>query len=104
MDELNKIEAVPTVDALFKKEPIIEVDTVEPVIEKSPAPAPVETLKPDLKPVKEDNNLVALYSAKDFIAISKGYSKVDKALAEELMKNKNVRLATEEEVKQHLNK
>ena len=111
MDEINKLEAVPTLDALVKEEPIIEVKPVEPAVEESPAPVAVETPKPTPapvapapKPVKEDDGLVALYSAKNFVTILKGYSKVDKTLAEELLKNKNIRLATEEEVKQHLNK
>jgi hypothetical protein len=106
MDEFNKLETAPTVEAIVKEEPIIEVKPVEPVIEEAPAPAPVEAPKPApaAKPAKEDKNLVGLYSSKDFTGISKGYSKVDKSLATELLKNKNIRLATEEEVKAHLNK
>ena len=110
MDDLNKIETVPTLDALVKEDPVVEVKPVEPVV--APVTAPTAPAKPVAsapvvqapKPVKEDKNLVALYSAKDFVSISKGYSKVDKALAEELLKNKNVRLATQEEVNQNLNK
>lgn len=108
MDDLNKLETVPTLDALVKEEPIVEVKPVEPVVEKSPAPTPTPAPKPEPtpapKPAKEDDGLVALYSGKNFVTILKGYSKVDKTLAEELLKNKNIRLATEEEVKQHLNK
>jgi len=120
MDELNKMQNVPTSDALVKEEHIVEVKPVEPVVAQSPAPAaptpaapaaaapapaaPAPAAAPAPKPVKEDKNLVALYSAKDFVSISKGYSKVDKAIAEELLKNKNVRLATQEEISQNLNK
>ena len=124
MDELNKMQNVPTSDALVKEEHIVEVKPVEPVVAQSPAPAaptpaapapaapapaaaaPASAAAPAPapKPVKEDKNLVALYSAKDFVSISKGYSKVDKAIAEELLKNKNVRLATQEEISQNLNK
>ena len=105
MDDLNKLETVPTVDALVKEEPAVEVKVVEPVIEKAPAPEPTPAPKPaEPKPAKEDKNLVSVYSSKDFVSISKGYSKVDKSLAESLLKNKNVRLATEEEIKTHLNK
>jgi len=106
MDELNKLEAVPTIHALVKEEPIIEVKTVEPVVEEAPAPLKVEAPAPGplSKPIKQDKNLVSLYSAKNFTSISKGYSSVDKELATELLRNKNVRLATEEEVKTHLNK
>ena len=110
MDDLNKLETVPTLDALVKEDPIVEVKPVEPVV--APVTAPVAPAKPTTptsaaqapKPVKEEKNLVALYSEKDFVSISKGYSKVDKGLAEELLKNKNVRLATQEEVNQNLNK
>jgi 3-oxoacyl-ACP reductase-like protein len=116
MDELNKMQNVPTSDALVKEEHIVEVKPVEPVVAQSPAPAAPTPAAPAAaapapaaaapapKPVKEDKNLVALYSAKDFVSISKGYSKVDKAIAEELLKNKNVRLATQEEISQNLNK
>lgn len=107
MDNWNKIESVPAVDALIKEEPIVEVEVVEPVVEEAPAPTPEPTPAPKPsapKPAKEDNNLIALHSAKDFVGISKGYSKVDKSLAERLLKNKNIRLATEEEIKTHLNK
>jgi hypothetical protein len=110
MDELNKMQNVPTSDALVKEEHIVEVKPVEPVVAQSPAPAAptpapaASAATPAPKPVKEDKNLVALYSAKDFVSISKGYSKVDKAIAEELLKNKNVRLATQEEISQNLNK
>jgi len=46
MDELNKLEAVPTIHALVKEEPIIEVKTVEPVVEEAPAPLKVEAPAP----------------------------------------------------------
>jgi hypothetical protein len=107
MDELNKMQDVPTADAPATEEHVVEVKPAEPVVAPSNAPAahaPKPTAAPTPKPVKEDKNLVALYSEKDFVSISKGYSKVDKALAEELLKNKNVRLATQEEVSQNLNK
>jgi hypothetical protein len=107
MDELNKMQNVPTSDALVKEEHIVEVKPVAPAVAQSPAPAapaPVLPSAPAPKPVKEDKNLIALYSAKDFVSISKGYSKVDKSIAEELLKNKNVRLATQEEISQNLNK
>lgn len=99
MDDLNKLETVPTVDALIKEEPIVEVVPVEPVVEKAPEPTPAPKTAPAPKVEKEDKNLVSLYSEKNLIGIAKGYSKVDKNLAEELLKNKNVRLATSEEFK-----
>lgn len=120
MDDLNKLETVPTLDALVKEQTIVEVKPVEPAVEESPAPVAAQAPKltptivipqpapaaqaPTPKPAKEDDGLVALYSGKNFVTILKGYSKVDKTLAEELLKNKNIRLATEEEAKQHLNK
>lgn len=96
MEDWNKLESVPTVDALIKEEPAIEVKPVEPVVEEAPAPAP-KPVAPKVE--KEDKGLVALYSEKNLVGISKGYSKVDKNLAAELLKNKNVRLATPEEFK-----
>jgi hypothetical protein len=106
MEELNKLETVPAVEALVKEEPSVELKPVESAVVEAPAPEVVEAPKtaPASKTVKEDDGVVALYSSKNFSGISKGYSKVDKTLANELLKNKNIRLATEEEVKTHLNK
>jgi hypothetical protein len=106
MDELNKLETVPAPVAPVKEETFIEVKPVESVVEESPAPVAEEAPKPEpaQKVAKEDKDLVSLYSAKNFSGIARGYSKVDKTLANELLKNKNIRLATEEEVKAHLNK
>lgn len=116
MDELNNTEYVPTVDELVVEDHIVEVDAVEPdAVEpvsynapvetpepiqiEEPAEAPVET--PVSKKINSNDNLVALYSAKDFAGISKGYSKVDKVVAQGMLKNKNIRLATEEEIQTH---
>ena len=98
MEDWNKLESVPAEDALIKEEPIIEVKPVEPVVEEAPAPTPApKPVAPKVE--KEDKGLVALYSEKNLVGIAKGYSKVDKNLAAELLKNKNVRLATPEEFK-----
>jgi hypothetical protein len=85
-----------------------EVAIVEPLpVEESTV---IETETP-ISPTKKekladslDEKTVALYSSKNFVAISQGYSKVEKDLAKELLKNKNIRKATLEEIEQHFNK
>jgi hypothetical protein len=104
MENWNKIPNTPAIDALVEKDPIIDTVVVEPVIEEAPSPILESEPKPaHAKPIKEDG-LVAVHSSKDFAGISKGYSRVEKDLATSLIKNKNIRLATEEEIKTHLNK
>lgn len=106
MDELNKLETVPTVDALVEEDSAVKIEVVEPVIE--PAPTPEPEAKPVApKIIKEDG--VVLYSLKDIstesgLSISKGYSKVSIANANELLGYKSVRKASAEEIKVYFNK
>mgnify|MGYP000609207537 CR=1 FL=1 len=104
-DELDSSESV--IEEIDTPE-IEEVAIVEPlpveesaVIETETPIAPTKKEKPD---ALLDEKTVALYSSKNFVAISQGYSKVDKDLAKELLKNKNIRKATLEEIEEHFNK
>lgn len=101
MEDLNKLETVPTVDAIVKEEPVVEPVIVERVIEQAPIGVPTPKPTP---PAKTDKDSVFLYSSKNFVGIAKGCSKVDKDLAEQLLKNKNIRLATQEEINIQINK
>lgn len=105
MDNINNVEPTATEDLIVEEvvavsEPVVP-EIIEPVIQET-QPEPVVVKPKSAK--KIDSNDVALYSSKNFVGISKGYSSVDKSLANELLKNPNIRLATETEINEHLNK
>lgn len=89
-------------------EDVVEEVVVEPVMAEEPILIKEEVASPPAKKSKTehslDKNSVLLYSAKDFSKISKGYFKEDKKVAVGLLKNKNIRLATEQEIKEYFNK
>ena len=102
MENWNKIESVPAVDALVKETPV-----AAPVVVEQKAPTTT-----DLKPTQEALTLlesVVLYSIKDItlssgLSVSKGYSKVNKKDSEQLLKNPSVRKASTEEIETYFNK
>ena len=85
-----------------------EVAIVEPLpVEESAVidtEIPISHTKKEKPSTSLNEEKVALYSSKNFVAISQGYSKVDKDLAKELLKNKNIRKATLEEIEKNFNK
>jgi hypothetical protein len=99
MEDLNKIESVPAVDALVKEAPAVQPAAVE---HKAPAPeAP--------KPTSTSSESVVLYATKDIITESglsapKGYSRVSKKDAEQLLQYSKVRVASTEEIETYFNK
>jgi hypothetical protein len=112
MDNWNKIESVPTTDALIKEEAAVvaesvAVEAVEAVVEETPKPTPAPAAAPAPKVEKEDG--VVLYALKDIVtasglSISKGYSKVSLSNAKEFLEHKAVRKASPEEIKTYFNK
>jgi hypothetical protein len=102
MDNLNKIDSVPPVEALVKEAPAVQPSAVE---HKAPA---TESQKPvSATPTSSDS--VVLYAIKDIVtesgaSASKGYSKVSKKDAEELLKYNKVRVASKEEIETYFNK
>jgi len=91
MEDLNKIENVPTVDA-----PV--APTPAPV-----APAPVAPATPT------SSDSVVLYATKDIVtesgaSVSQGYSRVSKKDAEQLLQHSKVRVASTEEIETYFNK
>ena len=102
MEDLNKIESVPAIDALVKEAPAVQPAAVE---HKAPAP---EAPKPTLAtPTSSDS--VVLYATKDIVtesgaSISQGYSRVSKKDAEQLLQYSKVRVASTEEIETYFNK
>lgn len=99
MDNLNKMDSVPPVEALVKEAP-----AVQPVAVEQQAPAP-EAPKPT--PTLLDS--VVLYAIKDIVTESgasapKGYSRASKKDAEELLQYSKVRVASTEEIETYFNK
>jgi len=95
MDNLNKIDSVPPVEALVKEAPAVQPAAVE---QKAPAPA---------APTSSDS--VVVYATKDIItesgaSASKGYSRVSKKDAEQLLQYSKVRVASTEEIETYFNK
>ena len=106
MEDLNKIESVPAVDALVKEAP-----AVQPAAFVRPAPtAPIapEAPKPTT-PTPTSSDSVVLYAIKDIVTESgasapKGYSRASKKDAEELLQYSKVRVASTEEIETYFNK
>lgn len=95
MDNLNKMDSVPPVEALVKEAPAVQPAAVEPT---APATA-----------VHASSDSVVLYATKDIITESgasapKGYSRVNKKDAEELLQYSKVRVASTEEIETYFNK
>jgi hypothetical protein len=91
MEDLNKIENVPAVDA--------------PV---APAPAPVAPA-PVAPATPTSSDSVVLYATKDIVtesgaSVSQGYSRVSKKDAEQLLQHSRVRVASTEEIETYFNK
>lgn len=101
MEDFNKLD-----NSADTKVVVEEVITPEPLLEEEPIVVKVEDPTPPAKKSKVTISAddVVVYSKKKLTGVSEGYSKVNKDLAKQLLTNKNVRLATEEEIKQHFNK
>ena len=102
MDNFNKVENVPAVDALIKETPTV---VPAPVEQKAPAP---EAPKPSQQTPNSSDSVV-LYALKDIVTesgafASKGYSRVSKKDAEELLRHTKVREASVEEIETYFNK
>lgn len=102
MENWNKIESVPAVDALVKEAPV-----VEPAVVEQKAPTPAAPKPAQAAPNSSDS--VVLYSIKDInagsgISISAGYSKVSKKDAETLLQYGSIRKASAEEIEIYFNK
>lgn len=102
MDNLNKIDSVPAVEALVKEAPIAVAAVVEQQNPTVPAPKPIQEAPNSLESI-------VLYSIKDINlasgpSIPKGYSKVNKKDSEELLKHPSVRRAGVEEIETYFNK
>ena len=92
MEDLNKIENVPTVDA-----------PIAPAAPAPVAPAPVAPATPT------SSDSVVLYATKDIVtesgaSVSQGYSRVSKKDAEQLLQHSKVRVASTEEIETYFNK
>jgi hypothetical protein len=99
MDNLNKIDSVPPVEALVK-----EAIAVQPAAVEHKAPASESP-----KPTPTSSESVVLYATKDIItesgaSASKGYSRVSKKDAEQLLQYSKVRVASKEEIETYFNK
>ncbi len=102
MENWNKIESVPAVEALVKESPV-----VEPAVVEQKAPTPAAPKPAQAEPNSSDS--VVLYSIKDIVAesgasASKGYSKVSKKDAETLLQYSSIRKASAEEIETYFNK
>jgi hypothetical protein len=100
MEDLNKIENVPAVDALVKEVPVAQSAVVEQVAPEAPKPTPATHTSSDS---------VVLYATKDIVtesgaSVSQGYSRVSKKDAEQLLQHSKVRVASTEEIETYFNK
>lgn len=118
MDNWNKIETVPTVDALVKEEvpavveaietDIVETEVIETTVDESPISAPDVEVEPLVVNTSKEDDVV-LYAIKDLstpsgLSIAKGYSKVSIKDAKEFLEYKSIRKASTEEIKTYFNK
>lgn len=102
MENWNKIESVPAVDALVKESPVVEPTVVE---QKAPAPA---APKP-AQVAHNSSDSVVLYAIKDIAtesgaSVLKGYSRVSNKDAELLLQYGSIRKASAEEIETYFNK
>lgn len=100
MDNFNKVENVPAVDALVKEAPVAQPAVVEHVAPEAPKPT---------QQTPNSSDSVVLYAIKDIVTesgafASKGYSRVSKKDAEELLQHTKVRIASTEEIETYFNK